>query len=390
MISPEEIKQQALKWWTPLLQSYISNEAFFPRQIERIGKVSPAQITSQFENLQREIEVLYQHSKNVTGVGYLIKTAGYNFRRTGSHELPDNIIFENIEDYLYFTNRKKEWKLFILHYQQLIQNISSLKDWALHNTSWLTQPNIDWQAVIKVCGYFLTTPRPDLYLRQLPIEIHTKFIEDNAALITSLLDFLIPGHIRSTGQKKIAERYFLRQDEPLVRIRILDEQLSLQNRIMDISIPLSDFERIDWPAENILIAENKMNFLTLPLLSSAIAIWSGGGFNISYLKKALWLNNKSIYYWGDIDEHGFQILHQLRSYYPQVKSVMMDLDTFNAHARFTVNGQRNKADHLHLLTDEEDKLYKQLKSLEAKNRLEQEKIPQVYVDKVLYSLLKQL
>ena len=225
--------------------------------------------------MRQEIELLFRYSKNQTGTGYLIITAGRNFRRTGSHELPDTIVFETIEDYLSFTNRKKEWKVFLSNYDIIINTISPLKDWTLPNCLWLTDKNVNWNDVLKVCQYFVDTPRPDLYLRQLPIEVHTKFIEENITLIQSLLDILIPGHIRSVTQRRFAERYFLRYDEPLVRLRFLDKGQRENNRFADISIPLSDFEKLNLPAKNVLIAENKMNFLTLPLLESTIAIWSG-------------------------------------------------------------------------------------------------------------------
>jgi hypothetical protein len=221
----------------------------------------------------------------------------------------------------------------------------------------------------------------------LPIAVHTKFIEENDAVIQSLLDFLISGDIRNSGQKRFAERYFLRYDEPVIRMRILDTQLTCFGNFIDISIPLSHFEKLVLPAKNILIAENKMNFLTLPEVSSAIAIWSGGGFNISYLRNAVWLVGKSIFYWGDIDEYGFQILHQLRSYYPQTQSIMMDLKTFEGFAAFAATGTRNKSEQLSLLTDEESKLFNQLKLLE-KNRLEQEKIPQEYVNACIKSVIE--
>ncbi len=387
MISPEEIKRQALKWWTQVLQSHIRNESFFPKQIDRIKRVSSAQITGHFDILQQEIENLYRFSKNISGTGYVVKTAGQNFRRTGSHELPDNIVIENIDDYLYITGRKKEWKIFLQNYNKIVSEIPLLEEWALNNTAWLTEAAVHWEDLLKVCRYFINSPRPDLYLRQLPIEIHPKFIEENASLLLSLLDHLIPGHIRNREQKKFVERFYLKYDEPLVRIRILDEQLSMPNHITDISIPLSDFERISWPVRNILIAENKMSFLTIPTLLNTIAIWSGGGFNISYLKNASWLANSNIYYWGDIDEHGFQILHQLRSYYPQVKSVLMDKDTFERFQQFSVTGQRNKSENLNLLDENEASMYRFLKSQESKNRLEQEKISQAYANGILFELL---
>lgn len=386
MISPAEIKNQALKWWKPLLQSYIREELFFPKSIDRIGKVQSSHVTARFELLQQEIEELYRCSKNQTGIGYQVQTAGRNFRRTGSHELPDAVIFETIEDYIAFTGFKKEWNIFLTNYNIIKDSFPTLQNWALQNCLWLTNKNVNWNDVLKVCRYFSETPRPNLYLRQLPIEIHTKFIEENNALIQSLLDYLIPDHIRSVAQKRFAERYFLKYDEPLIRIRMLDIDLTHFGNFSDISIPLSDFEKMDMPASNILITENKMNFLTLPATPSTIAVWSGGGFNVSYLKNVQWLKEKHILYWGDIDEHGFQILHQLRRYYPNTQSIMMDYKTFEYFSEFSVTGARNKSEQLSLLKGEEHKLFERLKLID-KNRLEQEKISQGYVEEYLKSLL---
>ncbi|MCO5237453.1 MAG: DUF2220 family protein [Chitinophagaceae bacterium] len=386
MISPDEIKKQALKWWKPLLQSTISGNVFFPKSIDRIGKIRPGQITQSFETLQKEITTLYRHSKNQTGIGYLVKTTEKNFRRTGSHELPDAVIFETVEDYISFTGKKSEWKLFLLNYEKVIKGIPQLKAWVLSNCVWLTDTQINWDDVLKVGRYFLDNPRPNLYLRQLPIAVHTKFIEENVTVIQSLLDFLIPHDIRNLQQRRFAERYFLKYDEPLIRIRMLDKHLNCFGNFSDISLPLSDFEKLDLSAKNILITENKMNFLTLPAMPSTIAVWSGGGFNISYLRNVVWLAEKHILYWGDIDEHGFQMLHQLRSYCPHTQSIMMDCKTFEHFSEFAVAGARNKSEQLSLLDEEERKLFEKLKLMD-KNRLEQEKISQGYVEEYLKSLL---
>lgn len=383
MISPAEIKTQALKWWQTILQSRIKAEIFFPKSIARIGKLQSSQIIHQFESIQNEIETLYQSSKNITGVGYLVKTSDRNFRRTGILELPDSIIFETVEDYLSFADKTIEWKCFLSNYELIIKNVPSLGDWCYLNCLCLTNTKTDWTGLLKVCQFFIDNPRPQLYIRQLPIAVHTKFIEENTAIIQSLLDFLIPQHIRDVNQKRLAERYFLRYDEPLVRIRFLDSQ----NEIRDISIPLSEFEKFETTAQNVLMAENKMNFLTLPMIPSTIAIWSGGGFNIGCLRNTKWLLEKCIFYWGDIDEHGFQILHQLRTYFPSVNSLMMDKATFDMFQEYAVSGARNRADSLSTLTEEESEFYKFIKSL-SNNRLEQEKIPQSYVEEILLEILE--
>jgi hypothetical protein len=379
MISPEEIKQQTLKWWTLVLQSHIRGENCFPRTIDRIGKIRSGDVRQQFEKVQSEVETLLRYSKNETGTGYTVEKSGYNFRRSGSHELPERIIVETLEDYLHITGKKKEWNAFIQNLDLVVAAIPALKHWALSNTNWVIKGNIDWSNIILVCKYFLSKPRPDLYIRQLPIPVHTKFIEENAFLLQSLLDFLIPEHIRDPKLKKISERYFLRYDEPLIRIRILDKALSFQYNIQDMSIPISSFRSLNLDCFRILITENKMNFLALPDVPYAIAIWSGGGFNVSYLKGIDWLANRQIYYWGDIDEHGFLILHQLRSYYSKVKSIMMDVETFKKFDLFAVTTKAATAGDLSLLNEPEQNLLRLLKSSPLKNRLEQERISQEYV-----------
>lgn len=380
MIGPEEIKRQALLWWKAVLQSYISGVSFFPKSIDRIGKIKSGNIISNFELVQSQVASLHLHSKSTTGSGYLVITAQQNTRRTGSHELPERIVFETIDDYLAFTQQKREWKVFQENYEVLISTIPSLKEWAFQNCTFLTDTAIQWPDVLKVCQYFLLHPRPNLYLRQLPIEVHTKFIEENFTIIQSLLQFLIPDHIRDPKQQRFAERFYLRYDEPLIRIRMLDRDVPIIGHLSDISIPLSDFQKAEIPIKNIIITENKMNFLTLPAVKNAIAIWSGGGFNVSYLRDIAWMKDKDIFYWGDIDEHGFQILHQIRSYYAGVESLMMNKGVFETFKKSTVKGARNKAENLHLLTEEEAEMYRELKAMDSGNRLEQEKIPQGYVE----------
>jgi hypothetical protein len=383
MISPEDIHQQAIKWWKPFLQSIISSEPFFPKEIDRIGKIRPGDVTGRLDVLQDEIAALYKRSKNETGRGYWIKIAEKNFRRTGSHQLPDSIVFETAEDYLHFVRKGAEYERFLDNYRMITQSLPQLQAWAMQNIISLTSSEVDWKSILAVCAYFISHPRPDLYIRQLPIAVHTKFIEENSPLLQSLLDFLIPDHIRDPHQKRLADRYFLRRDEPLIRLRMLDRSLAFPNNIMDISIRLSDFEKGKWQNRHVVITENKMNFLALPDIPFTIAIWSGGGFMVSYLRDTQWLRDKNIFYWGDIDEHGFQILHQLRTYYRQTQSIMMDRPTYELFKEFAVAGERNKAESLSLLDAEEHRLYDTLKSMPGSNRLEQEKIPQAYSDALI-------
>jgi hypothetical protein len=385
MISPQEIKAQALKWWKLFLQSHLRNEPFFPKTIERIGKITSSSIREKITELQIEVEELYKNSKDKLGYGYTVNKGDVNFRRTGSHTLPQSVTFETVDDYIEFIGKKKEWKSFQTNSAFILQQIPQLNEWVINNPVSVIENDTNWADILKVCKYFLTTPKPELYIRQLPIDLHTKFIEQNEALIKSLLDCLIPNYIKDATEKQLIKRFHLLYDEPTIRIRLLDNRLKIEN-LSDLRIPLSDFENISIQCQNILLTENKMNFLALPQLPSSIAIWSGGGFMVSHLKNIHWLKNKNIFYWGDLDAHGYLMLHQMRSYFPQTTSVMMDSITFELFKKDgLVKGEKINAENLNLLTSDEKKMFDYFKLNNL--RFEQEKIRQEHSDEILKELI---
>jgi hypothetical protein len=97
---------------------------------------------------------------------------------------------------------------------------------------------------------------------------------------------------------------------------------------------------------------------------------------MSLLARTDWLAEKQLFYWGDIDVHGFQILAQLRAHYPAVQSLLMDAATFRRY----YGGGRGAgfvAQALPALTAAEQALYQEL--LRTNRRLEQGKLPAQYV-----------
>jgi hypothetical protein len=385
MINPQEIKRQAEKWWKPFLQSHLRNEPFFPKVIDRIGKITSSAVREKIMELQTQLNELNSNSKEKLGYGYVINKAAVNFRRTGTHSLPQSITFETAEDYIEFLGKKKDWNAFLKNSSLILQQIPQLNEWIFINPVSVIENDKKWEDLLKVCTYFLSNPKPDLYIRQLPIDLHTKFIEQNEALVKSLLDHLIPEYIKDTAEKQLTKRYHLRFDEPAIRIRILDKSLTIAN-LSDVGLPLSHFEKLSVECNNVLLTENKVNFLALPQLTSTIAVWSGGGFMVSHLKNIHWLKNKNIFYWGDLDAHGFLMLHQMRLYFPQTSSVMMDSKTFELFKdEGMVAGEKINAENLYLLTEDEKKMFDYFKLNNL--RFEQEKIKQDYADGILKKLI---
>lgn len=380
MIGSEEIKRNALKWWKEILQCSLTKSAFFPREITRISKVKPSNTVRDFEKIQDELDALRSDSKEKKGFGYTVIWEEISNRKIGQNVFPSKIVFETLDDYLRLLKKEKDFRDFQTNSEKILSTIPELTEWVkLFPESVITHSG-KWDDVLRVLRYFMENPNPDLYIRQLPIPVHTKFIEQYQALITSCLEFLIPTTINPSG-KTFQRKFNLKYDEPLIRIRILDKSLAIQG-LTDISIPINHFKKLEIACLNVIVTENKMNFLALPVLKRTIAIWSGGGFYVRYFSNVEWLKSKEIFYWGDIDVHGLLILDQMRSYFGHTKSIMMDWDTLQSFESEKGSGSPISSYNLiHLSTDERN-LFNHLR--ERNLRLEQEKIPHEYSIKVLY------
>ena len=163
---------------------------------------------------------------------------------------------------------------------------------------------------------------------------------------------------------------------------ISDKHLS---GLTDIEVTEEEFRNLQIPCEKVFVFENKtnysnlMNFLTLPQIENTIGIF-GSGFSVSKLKNALWLADKEIFYWGDIDTHGLKILSQIRGYFSNTKSIMMDFETLNTFKDDWDKGEPIHESSLPNLNSEEQELFQFVRADNINTiRLEQEKISQEYV-----------
>lgn len=383
MINPSVIRKKAERLYNEYLTAFLRSESFFPKEIP-FGKVNS---TDDYNIIKSEVNELINGSKDKLGYGYKVELSQFNTRKYGLQSFPRRIYFENETDFLTFIKKEKEVSEFKIAIFHIRERIPKLNDWIDKNTSKVIDNIGKWNDILKICEYFQKNTKPNLYIRELSIEIHTKFIEENKGTLKQLLDFLLPNEAIRKDESEFEKRFYLRYDEPLIRVRALDQSLLAKYNLSfsDFSIPIIIFNDLKIVNERFIITENKMNFLTLPYLKDTFGLF-GGGFRIEILKQIDWLKKSNIIYWGDIDAQGLQILSQIRSYFPQTKSVMMDFKTLNLFQQFIVSGTpTNAAINLQNLTTEEKELFDFLN--EKNCRLEQEKIDQNYVIENLTELI---
>jgi hypothetical protein len=391
MITIEEIKEKAAKKYTQFLTNLVLGEgkmeSFLPLQIP----FTLPKTKGNYSEIQQWINALSAKSKPQKEYSFSLVMVEKNTHSYGLAKLPEQIFFENERDYLTFIGKISEVTIFKKDLAFILQNFPQLKTWLSQKPQEVIKYANKWEDLLKVCHYFVQNPQPNLYLRQLPIVVHTKFIEENEGILKKLLELLLPTNLINTEGTTFIARHFCKDyQETLVRIIFLDNDLAKQfshTGITDISLPLSQFEKLFIACKTVWIVENKTNFigtfLTFPLQKNSIAIF-GAGFKVGSLKNAKWLAEKQLFYWGDIDSYGFQILDNLRQYFPKIKSICMDMQTVKTFEDLATKDIENKKDNLVYLTDEEQETFKYMKINGL--RIEQEKITQVYVEEVIGKL----
>jgi hypothetical protein len=367
MITPEEIRKKADRLYIPFLQFLIQGEPFFPRDFPA-GK-----IPDDYLKLRDAVQQLLKGSKKYLGYGYQVELIQRKTRKFGMQSLPSRITFETETDYLKFMDKEAEVADFKEAVGRISKELHELNMWLNENPLKVINHLEKWDNLLRVCWYFQNNPKPHFYIRELPINVHTKFIEQNKGILNELLSAILPDDAINQEENDFEKRFGLRYTAPSITIRALDKNLQVKYGIStsEMSILISDFKNRTLQEYRFIITENLMNFRTLPDLSNSFAIW-GKGFNVAILKEVEWLTHCQIIYWGDLDAQGFQILSQLRSYFPQTISVMMDRETFDNFQEFAVLGTVCKIANLSYLTPEEHDLFTDLSQQTI--RLEQEKI----------------
>lgn len=235
-------------------------------------------------------------------------------------------------------------------------------------------------ALLAVVDWFEAHPASGLHLRQVDIPgIDTKFLEEHRGVLATMLDLAVPGAVvdpEATGVRNFARRYGLRDAEDvLVRIRALDPALATWPGAVDLALAPSALATLPRRPRQVLVTENRVNFLTLPPLPGTLALF-GAGYGFAALREVAWLRETPVLYWGDIDTHGFAILDQLRGNGIDARSVLMDLETLLAHREQWVRDDAPTAARLSRLEPEESTLYRELveNRYGERVRLEQERI----------------
>ena len=366
-----------------ILQEAIQETGLFPKRMTLKAPASQ-DLSSKFEAVRQWVQNMEQLKE------FRVVSKPRHHRIIGTNTLPAEVWVDDVRTAVRLLKCQSDWQTFTRIINQTREQEPALLSWLkLHSLKALSMAE-QWPLLLDFVSWCKKHPRPGLYLRQISLPgVDTKLLEQHRQILSQLLDQVLPEvQINSEfkGVRAFEQRYgFLKKPE-YIRFRLLDSQPDQALFLADYQDREFGFTAQDFALlgqhqtfmaniHKVYITENEINFLTFPAQAHSLIIF-GSGYGFNALSRAAWLKQKPMYYWGDIDTHGFAILDQLRSKFPHVQSLLMDEATLMAHRIFWGTEKQQTNARLDRLNSEEQSLYQALlqHKFQQNLRLEQERI----------------
>jgi hypothetical protein len=384
-----ELKAQLLRLWErgSLLRQPASGSNGFPLRLALKGPGS-ADITNRFDAVRA-------WSGEMAAMPRIrLEWQEIRHRVQGTQRLPASAWIDCIDDALALLGKRREWDRFVALVSETRQAQPELLPWLERRPLQALELAGDWARLLAVVQWLKDHPRPGIYLRQVDLPgVHTKFIEAHRGVLAELLDLALPPQavdLTRTGVAQFAGRYGFLEKPARLRLRVLDPQLQVVCGVAspDVTLDAESFSLLRPAVKRVFITENETNFLAFPPVPASIVLF-GAGYGWEALARSTWLKDCTLYYWGDIDTHGFAILDQLRGHFAHVQSFLMDRQTLDAHQAVWGREATPLMSDLHRLTADEGALYDALRDNQIRSglRLEQEQIGFQAVRQHLQALL---
>jgi hypothetical protein len=383
--TPADLRQQLQRSWDKgeILGALLGKSAF-PR---RLTLKTPTAT-----ELRDHFDAVRSWSQQLRDLPHIrLEMRDFRHQVFGQNSLPDAAWIDDAESAIALLGKQKEARIFA----QILASTAPCKKHPWGATfqpkllPWLARRPLkaleladSWARLLAVIAWLQAHPRPGIYVRQMDVaDVHSKFVEANRGVLTELLDLALPPDsidATATGSSGFNQRYGFLDKPERIRLRWLDAAASPFPLLAeaDMTLDAASFARLNVAVDCVFITENEINFLAFPPVANALILF-GAGYGFTALAAADWLKSCRMYYWGDLDTHGFAILDELRSHFPPVQSLLMDRATLLAGQSLWTEEATPTQRNLPRLQPDERAVYDVLRDnrLGKNLRLEQERIP---------------
>jgi hypothetical protein len=385
--TPRDLQEQLRRLWKrgELLRSLTGGDRAFPLRLTLKGPTS-ADLAGRFEAVRAWIAGLVAFGQ------IRIEWREFTHRVLGLQRVPQSVWVDTLDTALEAIGKRAEAARFNDLLALTRSRQPRLLEWLARRPLQALELAESWENLLAVVDWLAAHPNPGIYLRQVDIPgLHSKFIEDHRGVLTEILDLSLAPPVIETdraGTVKFAARYGFLDKPTRIRFRVLDARIALLPgpSMPDVTLDADSFAKLTAPIRRVFITENETNFLAFPPATQSIVIF-GAGYGWNALARAKWLSQCTLFYWGDIDTHGFAILDQLREHFDHVESFLMDRATLIAHERVWGKEADQVVRDLPRLTETERALFDELRDNRIRKnlRLEQEHLGFEWVKAALKS-----
>jgi hypothetical protein len=370
--TPSEIRDKLAQRWEKgfFLKDY---KRLFPYSFP-LGTITSKQITDSYEQVQKWIQILQGDQK----IAPFIQWEEINHRYFGRNKIPKRLLFETAEALALFLHRLDQWKQFENSLLKLKQTNEQLLIWGEEHPLEVLRISSELERLITLYRWMCDHPRPFIYLRQIDLpDIDTKFTEKHLKTLSSWLTRTPHLENRDHSSTRFEDVFGYRTKPELIRFRFLDPSIRWFG-CDDISIPADQFCKLYYdknslPIERVFVVENDISALSFPQVANSMVVF-GRGYHFDQFRDCRWFSDVELYYWGDLDTHGFSILNEFRSIFGHARSILMDEATLQEHKISWGFEPKPTKINLPHLKEEESLLYDALRynRIQSNLRLEQE------------------
>lgn len=298
---------------------------------------------------------------------YALAWAQIGGRHIGRNRIPSRAIIATFQQAWALLGVEDDVKRFE-RIVDLVSPYESVKGWALAHPHQALALEQEWPALLAAYSWLTTHRDSGAYMREISAPgVDTKFVERHRTALAGLLE--VPGSAAG-----FISRLGLGAKPDMVRMRF-SPGLGLPVPLSELAGRADEMAGLALSVGTAVVCENEITYLTVPVPADGVVIW-GKGFEVDRVGKLGWLADTDVYYWGDIDTHGFAILNRIRAWLPQTVSFLMDHETLLAHRdRWVVESSPTRA-RLDRLTSNEAAIFEELVTDQHGDRvrLEQERI----------------
>lgn len=342
--------------------------------VVRVGKPSRAELERDFAGVMREAEVLGRWAE-AHGL-----TCSYEPRLVGrvSYALLSHVQAADLDVLAGAVGRTEHLVTYRERLERLCAEFPRLdaagRRQALVLLNKYQVADVDFDLACRAGTWFATHDASGLTPREVPLEgFHAKWLD-------------MGGHRQLACLLASKESLELKERPRLVRFKYLDPEYVASGRRVHDAWLETDACELAYEPTTVIICENRDSALWFPEVAGGISVMGDGMAGVATLAQIPWIAQaKRLCYWGDMDIRGFEILSAYRERGLQVRSLLMDMATYEEYRQFGTHTDRHNrplppkpgATPLSGLTDAENELYLCLcdPAFEGPRRIEQERIP---------------